>query len=115
MSVAIVLFLAAVVMTAFGQLFMKLGALRGRGHSLIRSFTDPFTVLGYAFMLGTTVVSTIALRTLPLHLTVSLLPLSYIVVIVLSVAVLHERMQRHHVGGMLLILIGVIIFNVGSL
>ncbi len=65
-------------------------------------------------MLGSTVTSTIALKTLPLHLTVALLPLGYIVVALLSVTVLHERVRRHHVWGMLMILAGIIIFNLGA-
>lgn len=94
---------------------MKKGALRGRGGSLAGSFLDPFTIAGYVLMLGSTVTSTIALKHLPLHLAVSLLPLGYVVVVVLSVAVLGERMRRHHVWGMLTILAGIIIFNLGAL
>jgi len=90
---------------------MKKGALRGRNRSVIGSFFDPFTIAGYVLMLASTVTSTIALKTLPLHLTVSLLPLGYVVVVALSVAVLGEKMKRHHIWGMAMILAGVIIFN----
>ncbi len=109
------MFLAGVVMASTGQLFMKTGALRGRDRPLLRSFLDPFTIAGYTLMLVTTVVSTIALKILPLHLTVALLPLGYIVVVFLSVTVLREKMRRHHIWGMLVILAGVIVFNLGTL
>jgi len=114
-TTAVAMFLAGVGMASTGQILMKKGALRGRSRSLLLSFLDPFTVAGYTLMLGSTVVSTIALKVLPLHLTVALLPLGYIVVVMLSVTVLHERMRRHHVLGMLLILAGVAIFNLGKL
>lgn len=107
-------FLTGVVLASTGQVLLKKGALRGRGRSFIRSFLDPFAIAGYVLMLGSTVTSTIALKTLPLRVTVSLLPLGYFVVVFLSVAALRERMRRHHVWGMLLILAGILIFNLGG-
>lgn len=100
-------------MASIGQILVKVGAIRGRDHSVIRSFLDPFTIMGYALMLGSTVTSTIALKTLPLRFTISLLPVGYIIVVALSVALLHERVQRHQVWGMLMILAGIILFNLG--
>jgi len=111
LTAAVALFLAGVAMASTGQILMKKGALRGRNRSVIGSFFDPFTIAGYVLMLASTVTSTIALKTLPLHLTVSLLPLGYVVVVALSVAVLGEKMKRHHIWGMAMILAGVIIFN----
>jgi len=111
LTAAVALFLAGVAMASTGQILMKKGALRGRNRSVIGSFFDPFTIAGYVLMLASTVASTIALKTLPLHLTVSLLPLGYVVVVALSVAVLGEKMKRHHIWGMAMILAGVIIFN----
>lgn len=108
----IAIFVIGVALAAVGQVLMKKGATRGR--SLVRSFFDPFVITGYALMLVSTVTSTIALKVLPLKLTVALLPLGYIVVVLLSVVLLGERMQRHHVWGMLIILAGVVIFNLGS-
>ena len=111
---AVAIFVAGVVLAAVGQVLMKNGANRGRSHSVLRSFFDPFVVAGYTLMLASTVTSTIALKVLPLKLTVALLPLGYIVVVLLSVALLRERMRRHHVWGMLIILAGIVIFNLGA-
>jgi uncharacterized membrane protein len=102
-------------MASAGQLLMKKGALRGRHASFLTSLMDPFTIAGYVLMLGSTVISTIALKTLPLHRVVSLLPLGYVVVVVLSVLVLHEKMRPHHVWGMLIIVAGIVVFNLGTL
>jgi multidrug transporter EmrE-like cation transporter len=112
---AAALFIAAVVIASTGQILMKRGALRGRTGFIIRSFLDPFTIAGYALMLASTVVSTIALKVLPLKLTVSLQPLGFLVVVFLSVVLLHEKVQRHHIWGMLVILAGIVIFNLGAL
>lgn len=115
MTQAVTIFLAGVVMASTGQLLLKTAALRGRDRSLVRSFLNPFSMAGYLLMLSSTVTSTIALRTLPLRITVSLLPLGYVVVVIFSVVILRERMHRHHVWGMLMILAGVIIFNLRTL
>jgi uncharacterized membrane protein len=72
-------------------------------------------IAAYLLMLASTVVSTIALKTLPLRMTVTLQPLGLVLVVLLSVAFLRERMRRHHVWGMLLILLGIVIFNAGLL
>jgi drug/metabolite transporter (DMT)-like permease len=112
---AVTTFLTGVVMASAGQLLLKWGALRGRHRSLITSFFDPFLIAGYFLMLASTVLSTIALKILPLHVTVSLAPLGFVVVTLLSVLILHEKMRRHHVWGMILILAGIVIFNIGFL
>jgi drug/metabolite transporter (DMT)-like permease len=114
-SGAVAVFLAGVVAAAIGQVLMKLGALRGRGRPLLMSFLDPYVASGYALMLLSTVTSTLALRVLPLRVTVSLFPLGFIVVVLLSVVVLHERMRRHHVWGMLIILVGIVVFHLEAL
>jgi multidrug transporter EmrE-like cation transporter len=104
-------FLASVVMAASGHVFIKKGATRT--HSFIGSFFDPFVIAGYVFMLASTVAATISLKTMPLKVTVSLQPLGFILIVLLSVVFLHERMRRHHLWGMLLILAGIVIFSVG--
>jgi small multidrug resistance pump len=110
----VAIFIAGVALAAFGQVLMKKGAIRGRNRPVVLSFFDPFVITGYALMLASTVTSTIALKVLPLKLTVALLPLGYIVVVLLSVLLLHERMRRHHLWGMLIILTGIVIFNLGA-
>src|SRR5205807_1662879 len=105
---------AGVVTAAVGQIAMKQGALRRRDRPVLRSFVDPYLVAGYTLMVVSTVTSTIALKTLPLNRAVALLPLGYIVVVLLSVTVLSERMRRHHVWGMLIILVGIAVFNLGA-
>jgi uncharacterized membrane protein len=111
MTAAMSIFVAGVVLAASGHVFIKKGATRT--HSFIGSFFDPFVITGYGLMLTSTVATTISLKTMPLKLTVSLQPLGFILVVLLSVAFLHERMRRHHVWGMLLIVAGIIIFNFG--
>lgn len=111
---AVAIFVAGVMLASTGQVLMKKGALRGRDTSLLRSFLDPYVIAGYTLMLVSTVTSTIALKVMPLRLAVALLPLGYVFVMLLSVAVLSERMRRHHLWGALVILVGIIVFNLGA-
>ncbi len=115
MTSAVAIFVAGVVVASFGQLLIKRGANRRLGGALLASFFDPFVMSGYVLMVASTVLSTIALKILPLKTTVSLQPLGFILVVFLSVVFLRETMRRHHVWGMLLILLGIAIFNAGSL
>lgn len=111
---AAALFLAGVVSASIGQVLMKKGALRGRDRSVFASFLDRYVIAGYVLMLVSTVTATIALKVMPLNLTVALQPLGYVFVALLSVAVLSERMQRHHVWGALIILLGIVLFDLGA-
>lgn len=113
-AAAVAIFLAGVAAASTGQVLMKKGAVRGRDRAVLRSFLDPYLIAGYGLMLGSTVTSTIALKVLPLSSTVALQPLGYVVVVLLSVAVVGEEMRRHHVWGLLTILLGVILFNLGA-
>src|SRR5215211_4424526 len=108
---ATAIFLAGVMAASIGQVLMKQGALLGRNRSVLASVLHPYVIAGYALMFASTVTSTIALKVLPLYLTVSLLPLAYVIVVPLSMAVLGERLRRHHVWGMVIILAGIVIFN----
>jgi len=114
MTMAISIFLAGVLMASIGQVLMKKGALARSQVSVFRSFLDLRIVAGYGLMLASTVTSTIALKSIPLHFTVCLLPLGYVVVVLMSVAILHERMTRRHAWGLVLIVLGVVVFNVGA-
>ncbi|MEA2163917.1 MAG: hypothetical protein QOK37_2044 [Thermoanaerobaculia bacterium] len=111
MKNATAIFTAGVLLASVGQLLMKKGALRGRRRSLLESFCDPFTIAGYTLMVCSTVTSTIALKTLPLKDAISLQPLGYILVVILSMVVLREKMARRQAVGLILVLAGMIIFN----
>jgi uncharacterized membrane protein len=110
---AVVTFLLGVVAASSGHVLIKKGAVQGRDRSIFVSLLNPLVLAGYALMLGSTVTSTIALKVLPLHLIVSLLPLGHVVLVFLSVAVLGEKMRRHHIWGMLIVFAGIVIFNLG--
>jgi len=110
---AVAIFVTGVVLAAIGQVLLKKAAARRSADSIVLSFFDPFAIAGYLLILASTVTSTVALKVLPLKLTVALFPLGYILVVFLSVALLHERMRRHHLWGMLIIVAGIVIFNLG--
>src|SRR5215211_8403156 len=96
---AAAIFLAGVAAASVGQVLMKQGALLGRNRSVLASVLHPYVIAGYALMFVSTVTSTIALRVLPLHLTVALLPLAFVIIVPLSMAVLGEKIRRRQVWG----------------
>jgi multidrug transporter EmrE-like cation transporter len=110
----LLIFLLGVVLAAVGQVLMKMGASRSKKRGILASFMDRYTMAGYFLMFTSTVTSTIALKVLPLKLTISLLPLGYVLVVLLSLFVLGERLRRNQFWGMLIILVGMVLFNHGS-
>ena len=115
MSGSVAIFLVGVIAASTGQVLMKRAAMEERERSLLRSFLNPWLAAGYLLMLSSTVTSTIALKVLPLRVSVTLLPAGYILVLLLSAVVLRETMKRHHFIGAAIILIGVVVFNLESL
>lgn len=110
----VLVFLVGVVLAAIGQLLLKLGAVRGAKRGALGSIFHGYALAGYALMLGSTVTSTLALRVLPLKTTVSLLPLGYIIVVLLSIVVLGEKMSRAQFWGMVIIMAGILVFHLGA-
>jgi uncharacterized membrane protein len=112
-SGAIAIFLVGVVAASTGQVLMKKGAMLGAHQAVARSFFNLYTLGGYALMLSSTVTSTIALKLMPLKLTVSLLPVGYILVAVWSSLALGERLSRTQRWGMVVVIAGILLFSRG--
>jgi drug/metabolite transporter (DMT)-like permease len=108
------IFVVGVILAAVGQVLMKKGAVRGTRGGIVYSFLDVYTLAGYTLMFTSTITSTVALKVLPLKLTVALLPLGYLIVVLLSVTLLGERLRRTQVLGLAIIVVGIFLFNQGA-
>jgi drug/metabolite transporter (DMT)-like permease len=113
MTQALLIFLTGVAFASVGQVLMKKGALKAQRKGIVGTFFGAYTLSGYALMLGSTITSTAALKVLPLKLTVSLLPLGYLAVALMSIFLIGEKLSRRQWYGMVVLLAGVILFNKG--
>lgn len=110
MSRHLVVALVAVVMTALGQVLLKLGARRGRPGRPLSIYLNPFTISGYGLMFLVTLLNVYALKVLPLKIFVILLPMIFLLVALVSVLALRERMTKRQVLGSIVILIGIAVY-----
>lgn len=104
--------LAAVLVTALAQLFLKLGALHGKANnSLLRSYLNLHTIAGYFLMLAVTLLNVYAYRYIDLKIAATLLPLTFIFVGILSFWKLNENFSKNNFLGAAIILIGIFVFG----
>ena len=98
------------LVAAVSQIFLKKAA--GKSYDVWwRAYLNPLVMTAYAMFFGTTVFSVFALRYIPLSLSAALGASGQIFVPVLSVLCLHEKISRRRCMGMLMIIVGIIVFS----
>lgn len=106
----IVLILLSTFIAAISQIMLKKSAQKQYGSS-IAEYINPLVLLGYALLLITTLISIRALRYIPMTLAVALESAGQIFVPVLSYFILKERIKRKKMIGMLIIIVGLVIYS----
>lgn len=112
MIISLGLVFLAVLFTAISQVFLKIGAQSGgpiRGFFTI--YLNFYTLSAYAILLLVTIISVIALIEVPLKLFYTIASLNFVIVVLLSWIVLKEEMNRGIISGIIIIVMGVMIFN----
>lgn len=102
---------SGMLLTAVSQLLFKLGANRTRRRSAIFVFANPLNLAACTLLLGVTLLNTYAYKYLPLKLVVVVLPFTYVLVGLFSYTFLRERLNRKQWLGTIIILLGVIVYN----
>jgi len=103
------LVLLATFVAAVSQVMLKLSAQR-QYNSHLAEYVNPLVIGGYTLLLSTTLVSVLALRYIPLTLAAALDSTGQIFVPVLSFLILKEHISRQKMLGMLVIILGLIIY-----
>ncbi len=103
--------LSGVLITAFSQILLKIGAKKGINKRLIYSYLNYYTMLGYFFLFIVTLLNLYAYKGLPLKTVVILLPITFILVTFLSFLILKERFTKQQFIGAGCIIMGVLFFN----
>ena len=105
------LVLAAVALSATGQLFLKSGAQHlaplGRLEFLLAAARDVHVLSGIAAWIASTLCWLYVLRVAPLSIAYGLTSLTYVLIPLASVYVFGEQLPRPHVVGIVLIITGV--------
>ncbi len=102
-----------VLMTVASQILLKKGAEIGKSkNSIIYSYVNAFTILGYVAFFAVTLLSLFALKEVMMKYWILLLPIQYILVSVSSYALLRERISKRQIYGTLVIISGIVIYNI---
>ncbi len=102
--------LLSVTIASFSQIVLKKSALKEHD-SLIKEYLNPYVVLGYGMLFLSMILTIIAYSGLEFKIVPILESIGYILVMLLSLLFFREKITRKKAIGTILILAGVIIFN----
>lgn len=102
----LMIFVASVFISSVSQVLLKKSADREHA-SLKDEYLNPRVIIAYALFFGSTLVTVVAYRYVPLSLGPVLEALGYVFVGILGYAVLKEKLSLKGIMGMILIIAGV--------
>lgn len=109
-GISVLILLASVLVASISQIILKVSANREH-ESRIREYLNPLVITAYIMLLGSTVLTMLALRHLPLSHQPLYESASYIFVSVMGFFLLKERFTKKKLIGLSLILAGIFIFS----
>lgn len=106
----IILFLSAVFVSSISQIMLKKSAAK-EYDSKLKEYLNPWVIIAYVLFFGATLFTVTAYKYVPLSMGPILESSGYFFVTILGMIFLKEKMGKRKVIGLLLILLGTIIFN----
>ncbi|MCM1157255.1 MAG: EamA family transporter [Bacteroidales bacterium] len=107
----IALFIFSVFVSSVSQTMLKSSADR-KYDNPVKEYLNPIVITAYAFFFGSTVMTTLAYKYVPLSLGPVIEASGYFFVAALGYIFLKERFSRRKVLGLFVILLGIIVFNI---
>lgn len=104
------LLLFGVFIASVSQVLLKKASMHRYG-SLVREYLNPLVLGAYVLFLGTTALSVLAYRVIPLSMGPVLESTSYIYVTVFGVVIFKERLNRQKLAALFLILGGILVYS----
>ncbi len=109
MSIPYLLLYLSVFLTSISQVFLKLSAIESVSEKKTPPLKNPKLYLGYGLLVFSLILNIIGLRTVPLSHMAFILPITYVLVPVLSWAILKEKVSEKYWLGVMFISLGVAI------
>lgn len=107
MTMYALFFLSGVLISAFSQILLKIEAKKEH-KSWIYEYLNVRVIIAYIMFFGATFISIYCYKVLPLSMGPLLDSCGYIFVTVLGYFILHEKISRRKMIGIVLVLIGVL-------
>lgn len=102
--------LAGVFISAISQVMLKKSALK-QYSSRLREYINPMVIIAYVLFVGTTLLSIIAYKGIPLSMGPILESTSYIYITIFGVKIFKEKMNYKKMVALAFILIGIFIYS----
>lgn len=107
----IILFLFAVFISSCSQIILKQSADKSKTN-IIKDYLNMSVIIAYILFFSATLFTTFAYRYIPLSLGSILESSSYIFVSVMGYFILKENIKRRKLLGIIIIFVGIIVFNI---
>lgn len=104
--------LLGVFISAISQVMLKKAALKSYDNP-IKEYLNPLVISAYILFVGTTFLSIIAYRGIPLSMGPVLEATSYIYVTFFGVKIFAEKVDRKKIVALGLIIVGIIVYSIG--
>ncbi len=111
LNIYFLLMIIAQVIAAFSQVLLKISA--GKKYpTVIREYLNAFVIGGYVLLVVSMLIAIFCYKGLDYMAVVIMEPISYVLVMLLSRLVFKEGITARKVAGMILIIGGIVVFNV---
>ena len=110
MNYYIIAYIAA-ILTAISQILLKIGATRYSKSSIVKFYLNKFVISGYCIFFIVTLMNLFAYKFIDLKSYIFIYPATIVSVLLLSRIILHEEFDKKKYGGVAIVIIGIIIFN----
>lgn len=107
------LLLLGVFISAISQVMLKKAAAKSYASPLME-YLNPLVIGAYVLFVGTTFLSILAYRGIPLSMGPILEATSYIYVTFFGMTIFHERMSKRKWFALALIVFGIVIYSLGA-
>ena len=108
----ILVLMTGVFVSAVSQVMLKKAALKTYD-SPIKEYLNPMVIIAYMLFFGTTFLSVLAYKGIPLSMGPIIEATSYIYVTFFGVKIFHDKMNRKKYLALGLIIVGIIIYSMG--
>lgn len=104
--------LCGVFISAISQVMLKKAALK-KYDNVVKEYLNPLVIFAYILFFGTTLLSILSYRGIPLSMGPILESTSYIYVTVFGVKIFQEKINKNKIVALVLIIIGIVVFSLG--
>ena len=104
------LLIFSVFIASISQILLKISANR-KYDKQIKEYLNPYVIIAYSIFCISLILTILALRGLELKNVPILESTGYIYILILSRIFLKEKITKYRIGGSLLIILGIIVFN----